>query len=192
MCTLITTPTTVSAAPWWRMWTGVMLITPTMTAWATRDRDEPEQRQTANDASLPSSPGRRSGRGDARPRSNPTRATTSGSGRSHTATTRPPSTNEAIEKTNGPLSSGRCSQVAVRPPTPLRFGPATAPTVVAHTTVDSARPRPPSVAQSVAAYRACRLVALAAPNTVMPTSSSAKEPAAAATTTSTAPSAPMR
>ena len=78
-------------------------------------------------------------------------ATSSGSGRSrtHTQTAATTSTTEPIAKP--PVSSGMPRDRATAPPTPRRFGPATAPIVVAHTTTDSARARCSSVARSVAA-----------------------------------------
>ena len=74
----------------------------------------------------------------------------------------------------------------------MRLGPATAPMVVAHTTVDSARARWCSGARSVAAYRAPLLAAVVEPSSTAPTSSSAIEPTTPASTASTAPPAPSR
>ena len=59
-------------------------------------------------------------------------------------------------------------------PGPVRFGPSTAPTVVAQTTIDSARPREASVARSVAAKRDWRFAVCPAPISRKATSSSGK------------------
>ena len=59
-------------------------------------------------------------------------------------------------------------------PGPMRFGPRTTPTVVAHTTTDSARARCPASARSAAAYLDCRLVAVPLPRSSAPRSTRTK------------------
>ena len=72
-------------------------------------------------------------------------------------------------------------------PGPVRFGPRTAPTVVAHTTIERSRPREASVARSAAAKRDCRLAAWPAPMMKKPTSSSGNAARATAMITSPTP-----
>ncbi len=120
------------------------------------------------------------------------RASSSGSGRSSTCTTTAATSIEAAPTANGPVSTGRPTASAARPAGPLRLGPATAPTVVAQTTTDSARPRERGSARSVAAYREALLAAVVEPSSTAPTSSRASDPTAPATTASAAPVAPRR
>ncbi len=93
---------------------------------------------------------------------------------------------------NGPVSRGRPDPAAASPASPVRFGPATAPIVVAHSTQDRARARCSGGARSVAAYRESPLAAVVDPTSTAPTSSRAKEFTAPATTQSPAPDAPSR
>jgi len=132
------------------------------------------------------------GRPTGRPPSAASRATSSGSGRRKNAITAPASTMPTSATRNGPVNRGRSSRWASRPATPVRFGPATAPTVVAHITVDSARARRRGAARSVAAYRDSPLAAVVAPSRQAPTSKVPNEPTAPATTQSPAPAAPIR
>jgi hypothetical protein len=81
---------------------------------------------------------------------------------------------------------------ATSPAGPTRFGPSTAPIVVAHTTVDSARALSPAAARSVAAKRDCEPAAVADPRSAVPISSSGNDATVAATVVTTAPAAPRR
>ncbi len=72
------------------------------------------------------------------------------------------------------------------------MGPTTAPIVVAHTTVESARARVCALARSVAAYREALLAAVVVPSIAAPTSSSAIDPTTPASTATNAPPAPIR
>ena len=63
----------------------------------------------------------------------------------------------------GPASGGRPSDCAHRPLMSSRLGPATAPMVAPHTTMDKLRARRFADARSVAAYRACKPAAEATP-----------------------------
>ncbi len=74
----------------------------------------------------------------------------------------------------------------------MRLGPATAPNVVANSTVLRARARAVGAARSVPAKRASRLAVLPAPKSAIPATSSVKLPAAAAATTMHEPIAPSR
>ena len=93
---------------------------------------------------------------------------------------------------NGPVSTGIPTASAKLPAGPERFGPRTAPIVVAHTTVDRARARRSSVARSVAAYRAPLFDAVPAPTSAAPTSRSSIEPMTPAATASRLPTAATR
>ena len=95
-------------------------------------------------------------------------------------------------RANGPVSSGSPSARASAADGPVRLGPATAPMVVAQTTIESARPRCSGSARSVAAYLAPLLAAVVEPSISAPSSSSGIEEIAPATTASTAPPAPTR
>ena len=93
---------------------------------------------------------------------------------------------------NGPVSSGSDSCWAVQAPKPVRLGPATAPIVEAHTTIDRARARELSGARSVAAYRLLRLAADVTPSSDAPMRSSAIDSVTPPATASTLPAAPTR
>ena len=82
--------------------------------------------------------------------------------------------------------------VPTEPPTPVRLGPTTTPIVVAQTTSDSDRATRVGSAESVAAYRDCRLDAEPLPNRQPATRSSASESTCAATMLSTAPVVAIR
>ena len=66
-------------------------------------------------------------------------------------------------------------------PGPVRLGPMTAPTVVDHTTSESARPICRGSARSTAANRDCRLAAVLAPNRTSPSSTIGRRSALAPT-----------
>ncbi len=151
MCTLITTPMTSRSAPPWCMCSGVItitaIITPCARASATTPAATPGRVRTASTT-----------RGQDRltcvvtPRDRAaSRATSSGSGRSRTARTTAATSMPSAPNTNGPVRLGRPSARPARPAGPVRFGPATAPTVVAQTTTDRARARFSGRARSVAA-----------------------------------------
>ncbi len=91
------------------------------------------------------------------------------------------------EKMYGPASAMTPSDVPTAPPTPVRFGPTTTPMVVAQTTSDSERATCAGSAESVAAYRDCRLDAEPLPNRQPASRSSASESICAATMLSSAP-----
>ena len=77
-----------------------------------------------------------------RARAPPRGRRSSGSGRSDTTMHRGGGEHpDAARTANGPVSAGSPSGRPARPARPVRFGPATAPMVVAHTTTDSARAR---------------------------------------------------
>jgi hypothetical protein len=69
------------------------------------------------------------------------------------------------------------------------LGPATEPTVVAHTTTAMVRARTSGATPSAAAYRVCRLQAEATPKRQNPAMTRASCPAVAAATTRAAPRA---
>ena len=168
------------------MWTGVIDITATITACATRI---PTSAATARGYRPRVASAARSGtcgRGPVVPPPS-VRAVSSGSGRSPTHSTSIAATMPTAENTNTAASSGRPVRRDVGSPSRTRFGPVTAPTVDVHTTSDRSRARVPAVDRSVAANRACRFTALPTPMSAAPTSSSANTCTTAATTTTTAP-----
>ena len=149
--TLITTPITSRSAPPWCMCSGVIamiaIITPCARASAATPAATPGRERTTSRT-----------RGQDRvvrvvtPRDRAaSRATSRGSGRSRTATTSAAASMPAAANTNGPVRLGRPRDRPARPAAPVRLGPATAPTVVAQTTIDSARARFSGRARSVAA-----------------------------------------
>ncbi len=73
-----------------------------------------------------------------------------------------------------------------RAPGRIRLGPATAPTVTAHTTIARDRPRCSGSARSTAAKRACRLAAVPRPSRAAASSSTGKLPVTVDTITSRA------
>src|SRR5680860_860548 len=79
------------------------------------------------------------------------RATRSGSGLMNTPTTTAATTMATTLNTNGAASLGMPSATETDPAGPARFGPATAPMVVAQTTSDRERARCAGFARSVAA-----------------------------------------
>ena len=150
-CTLITIPMTRSSAPPCCMCSGVITITATIAAWA------PDRPTTAA-----SSTGRSRTAATTRPHEVPDttpvaasparlRASRSGSGRIRSQMTRAASSMPTLPMANGPVSSGIPSPSATVAESPVRLGPTTAPIVVAHTTVESARARVCALARSVAA-----------------------------------------
>src|SRR5690606_14185966 len=92
------------------------------------------------------------------------RANSNGSGRNPTRITTPATAIPTPPSTNGPVSSGIPHLCASTPAGPARFGPATAPIVVAQTTIDRCRARWSGVARSVAAYLDWLLAAVVAPS----------------------------
>ena len=120
------------------------------------------------------------------------RASWRGSGRNATNSTRPAARMPTVPTAKGPVSSGNDSCWAVQTPSPVRLGPATAPIVEAHTTIDSARARECASARSVAAYRLLLLAADVAPSSAAPRSSSVIDSATPPATASMLPAAPMR
>jgi len=100
--------------------------------------------------------------------------------------------NTTVQTRNGPASGASPINPASCCAGAPRFGPATAPTVVAHTTTANARPRRPVAARSVAAKRAASPAAVAAPSSTSPASSSGHRSSSAASTAISPPTAPMR
>jgi hypothetical protein len=149
-CTEITTPMIRSSDPPCSMCSGVITITLTIAACA------PARPSTAKPST-----GRSRTAARARPHDVPVGAvvgisalalaTSSGSGRSITPTTTAASTMPIEASANGPVSSGMPSRSAKAPAGPVRLGPATAPIVVAQTTVESDWARRSAAARSVAA-----------------------------------------
>lgn len=86
-----------------------------------------------------------------------------------------------------PVRVGRPAQAPSASPGSNRFGPRTTPRVVDQTTRDRSRPRLASAARSVAAKRACKFRAAAAPISVNPISSRGKLTKAAAPITISPP-----
>ncbi len=147
MCTLIVKPMMLRDAPWWARWTGVIVITDTMTAWPRTSAPRPVR--AAGDAAtwrvaVRMRVARRAGAGPLPDRS-------VGSGRSLVRTTAQPPVKATTEKTNVPAGAGRPRKRATVSPGPLRLGPSTLPAVVDHTTGDSAPARASGSARSVAA-----------------------------------------
>ena len=150
----MTNPMTSRCAPPCSMWSGVMIITVTIAAWAqaiattaaptagtsrTTATKRPHDRPRGSGPALGTTPA-------------VSWARSSGSGRSRHDD--PPGRDDQDDGADGEAHrSARARPWNVRPaaPTPVRLGPATAPTVVAHTTTDRARARCSSVARSVAA-----------------------------------------
>ena len=94
----------------------------------------------------------------------------------------------AIENRKGPDDSGSPSAAPSSAPGRIRFGPATAPTVMDQTTKARSRPRCWGTARSTAAKRACRLAAFPTPSRAEPASSTAKDPVTGASAISAEPS----
>ncbi len=149
----MTNPMTSRCAPPCSMWSGVMIITVTIAAWAqaiattaaptagtsrTTATKRPHDRPRGSGPALGTTPA-------------VSWARSSGSGRSRHDTHPAATTRTTAPMAKPPVSSGTPMERATAAPTPVRLGPATAPTVVAHTTTDRARARCSSVARSVAA-----------------------------------------
>ena len=148
---LMTMPMTCKVAPPWCMCSGVITITEIITACAKDSAATPAA--TPGVVRATSAMRRHDlGRGGPAPRPRAaSRATSKGSGRRNTTMTSAAAIITTRPNPKGPVSAGSPTDFAARPETPLRFGPATAPTVVAHTTTDSARARRSGRARSVAA-----------------------------------------
>ena len=185
--TLMTSPTMFRVAPSCRMCTGVITITDTITVWLSAIAASPSV--AARDLLTARIASRSEAWWVRAAGSIPSRllASSSGSGRSPTIRISAAAANAATEKRTGPASGGRPTARARSPPGPVRLGPSTTPTVVAHTTVANARARVLAVARSVAAYRACRLVAVPLPNRVEPSITRRNDPTALPVMTTHAP-----
>src|SRR5690349_1269727 len=188
MCRLIVRPITVRLAPPACRWTGVRDMTPTMTACPVTRPASPAT--ACGEALIRDREPRGSGAGaPAGAVADAARAVSNGSGRS--ATTRTPAATTAATPvtSRGPARAGTPTAPASAAPGRVRFGPATAPTVVAHTTSPRERARAPGSARSVAAKRACRFDALPTPSSTIPTIRSGNERTTAARTARDAPAA---
>ncbi|MPN12835.1 hypothetical protein SDC9_160155 [bioreactor metagenome] len=93
----------------------------------------------------------------------------------------------AAEIRNAPALDGNPSAAATTAPGATRFGPKTAPMVMAHTTNDRSRPRRSGCARSVTAKRACRFTAFATPTPKQPSTRTGNEWTITAQTISTVP-----
>ncbi len=205
MCREMVNPMTtrMSAVPWCMACpgvaamslrcTGVMDMTPTITRCATTIVEMPSiapgdcraaARPVASEPRL--RPGMALAVGCPAASSKP-RASMIGSGRSPMFRMTMASTMPAREKRNGPLIGGSPRLAPSADPGPIRFGPATAPTVIDQTTRPRSRPRVASSARSVAAKRACRLAADPTPSSAAPSISTAKLLVTGASIMSTAP-----
>ena len=115
------------------------------------------------------------------------RDSSNGSGRSPVKSSTVASSRPAPEITNGPDMGGNPKACPTAVPGWMRFGPATAPTVTAHTTVERARPRCSGAARSTAANRACRLAAVPTPIPAAPSTRRMKTPDTTESTIRTVP-----
>ena len=188
-CKLITRPTSWSVAPPRSMCTGVMDINPTMTKC---DRAIPPVPSSAgceaNNAARTSAP---VGTVPAVRAPQPVaRARTSGSGRNPHQDRAAASPNIIAHNRNGPVVGLRLARLAMACTGPAKFGPATAPKVVAQTTSAKARARRCGSARSVAAKRAARLAAVPAPMSTRHASRAVGLPVEIATAAAQPPSAP--
>ena len=136
----ITRPVGAEPWPWSRMWIGVIVITATITIWVSDHRrgGQPDGRRDRRPRGCGGARGARAARGrrPARARSAAGRAA-AGRGRRP-----PPARRRAVASMNGPASSRDADRLGDRPRSAsTRFGPMTAPSVVATSTVLTARPR---------------------------------------------------
>src|SRR3954471_15989157 len=116
------------------------------------------------------------------------RARSSGSGRRPVWTPTAASANRAPHSRYGPASVFPSRARAGS----ARLGPLTAPLVVAHSTTDSARARRCGAARSVPAYRAARVVAVAAPRSAEAAIRDGQLPRTTATAAARAPAVAVR
>ncbi len=177
-------PTTCSVAPWSTRCTGVIAITATIVAWL-----------SASDRIAVTTPERSLGRSTATPvpRSTPSRAAMrSGSGRSDTAYTVAATICAASAKKNTPPRARMPKISPSASPGEMRFGPSTAPIVVAQTTIARSRPRRPGSERSVAAKRPLEVHRRAHPRSIMATRNSGNAPRDTATSPVIAPDAATR
>ncbi|ABY24021.1 transporter, MFS superfamily [Renibacterium salmoninarum ATCC 33209] len=114
-------------------------------------------------------------------------AVNNGSGRKPIESKIIPSNIEVAENKNGPEFSGKPRKLPNCAPGRTRFGPATAPRVVAQTTIAKSRPRCSLAARSAAAKRDCKFSVVLKPKPAAATSTEGKLLVAAATTINTAP-----
>ena len=130
-----------SGPPAWPMCTGVMTITPTITAWETTTAVSPSRPPGEAHTARTAAPVAPRGRDAGPVAAEPSREQQGVRAQQQARTPAPTRTNTTAETAKAPPRTGRPSAAPRSAPGPARFGPRTEPIVVAQTTRDRSRPR---------------------------------------------------